>query len=86
MVGELRRHEIGFASLHEPIDATTPGGRLVFHVFAAVVEFIRELIFKVAVKDSTLRAPAVESVAGRVSSHPNRSGQPEIYCLTRTDP
>src|SRR6266702_197888 len=44
MVGELRRREIGFTSLHEKLDTTTPGGRLVFHVFAALAEFIRELI------------------------------------------
>ncbi|MEV4180488.1 recombinase family protein [Streptosporangium canum] len=44
MVGELRRREIGFTSLHESLDTTTPGGRLVFHVFAALAEFIRELI------------------------------------------
>ncbi|MFF5161492.1 recombinase family protein [Streptomyces sp. NPDC000348] len=44
MVGELRRREIGFCSLHERLDTTTPGGRLVFHVFAALAEFIRELI------------------------------------------
>jgi DNA invertase Pin-like site-specific DNA recombinase len=31
-------------SLHENLDTTTPGGRLVFHVFAALAEFIRELI------------------------------------------
>ncbi|MGA4996108.1 recombinase family protein [Nonomuraea bangladeshensis] len=44
MVAELRRREIGFTSLHEKLDTTTPGGRLVFHVFAALAEFIRELI------------------------------------------
>jgi DNA invertase Pin-like site-specific DNA recombinase len=44
IVGELRRHGIGFKSLHEALDTTTPGGRLVFHVFAALAEFIRELI------------------------------------------
>src|SRR5262249_31693589 len=33
-----------FKSLHEALDTTTPGGRLVFHVFAALAEFIRELI------------------------------------------
>jgi DNA invertase Pin-like site-specific DNA recombinase len=43
-VGELRRREVGFRSLHEALDTTTPGGRLVFHVFAALAEFIRELI------------------------------------------
>jgi DNA invertase Pin-like site-specific DNA recombinase len=44
MVAELRRREIGLTSLHERLDTTTPGGRLVFHVFAALAEFIRELI------------------------------------------
>ncbi|WP_234020897.1 recombinase family protein [Streptomyces sp. Tu 6176] len=27
MVGELRQREIGFSSLHERLDTTTPGGR-----------------------------------------------------------
>ncbi|MGW8526983.1 recombinase family protein [Nocardiopsis sp. NPDC055824] len=44
LVGDLRRAGIGFRSLHEALDTTTPGGRLVFHVFAALAEFIRELI------------------------------------------
>jgi DNA invertase Pin-like site-specific DNA recombinase len=44
LVSDLRRRGIGFRSLHEAIDTTTPGGRLVFHIFAALAEFIRELI------------------------------------------
>lgn len=44
MVAELRARGIGFQSLHEALDTTTPGGRLIFHVFAALAEFIRELI------------------------------------------
>ncbi|MFE3105626.1 recombinase family protein [Nocardia tengchongensis] len=32
--------------MHEALDTTTPGRRLVFHVFAALAEFIRELIVK----------------------------------------
>ncbi|SEU47804.1 recombinase family protein [Nonomuraea wenchangensis] len=44
IVAELRKRGIGFRSLHEALDTTTPGGRLVFHVFAALAEFIRELI------------------------------------------
>lgn len=44
IVAELRRRGVGFRSLHEALDTTTPGGRLVFHVFAALAEFIRELI------------------------------------------
>ena len=44
IVGTLRRQGAGFKNLHEALDTTTPGGLLVFHVFAALAEFIRELI------------------------------------------
>jgi DNA invertase Pin-like site-specific DNA recombinase len=43
-VTDLRHREVGFTSLYENLHTTTPGGRLVFHVFAALAEFIRELI------------------------------------------
>ncbi len=46
IVTGLRRRGIGLASLHEALDTTTPGGRLVFHVFAALAEFIREMIIE----------------------------------------
>jgi DNA invertase Pin-like site-specific DNA recombinase len=41
---DLNEREIGFRSLTENIDTTTPGGRLVFHIFAAMAEFERDLI------------------------------------------
>ena len=44
LVGELDTKGIGFESLTEKIDATTAAGRLVFHVFAALAEFERNLI------------------------------------------
>jgi DNA invertase Pin-like site-specific DNA recombinase len=44
IVGTLRRCGAGFKSLHEALGTATPGGRLVFHAFAALAEFIRELI------------------------------------------
>jgi DNA invertase Pin-like site-specific DNA recombinase len=43
-VEELSAKGIGFKSLRESIDTTTPGGRLVFHVFGALAEFERSLI------------------------------------------
>jgi DNA invertase Pin-like site-specific DNA recombinase len=44
IVSALRRQGVGLRSPKEAIDTTTPGGRLVFDVFAALAEFIRELI------------------------------------------
>jgi DNA invertase Pin-like site-specific DNA recombinase len=40
----LASHGVGFRSLQETIDTTTPGGKLVFHVFASLAEFERDLI------------------------------------------
>jgi DNA invertase Pin-like site-specific DNA recombinase len=43
-VAGLERRGVGFRSLTEAIDTTTPGGRLVFHLFAALGQFERDLI------------------------------------------
>lgn len=43
---DLAKREIGLKVLTQQIDTTTPGGRLVFHVFAAVAEFERELMLE----------------------------------------
>jgi DNA invertase Pin-like site-specific DNA recombinase len=40
----LAERGIGFRSLQEAIDTTTPGGRLVFHIFGSLAEFQRDLI------------------------------------------
>ncbi|WP_175896656.1 recombinase family protein [Burkholderia cepacia] len=43
-VADLEQRGIGFRSLTENIDTTTPNGRLVFHLFAALADFERDLI------------------------------------------
>jgi len=40
----LEDRGVGFRSLQESIDTTTPGGRLVFHIFGSLAEFERDLI------------------------------------------
>ena len=40
----LEEQGIGFRSLTEAIDTTTPGGKLVFHIFGALAEFERSII------------------------------------------
>ncbi|MBX3109940.1 MAG: recombinase family protein [Fimbriimonadaceae bacterium] len=44
LMADLESRGIGFKSLQESIDTTTPGGKLVMHVFAALAEFERDLI------------------------------------------
>ena len=43
-ITDIADRGIWFRSLQESIDTTTPGGKLVFHVFAALAEFERDLI------------------------------------------
>lgn len=43
-VTELEGRGVGFRSLTENIDTTTPTGRLVFHIFGALGQFERDLI------------------------------------------
>ena len=43
-VATLDKRGVGFRSLTEAIDTTTPGGRLVFHLFGALGQFERDLI------------------------------------------
>ena len=44
MLVRFQREGVHFVSLSEGINTTTPGGKLVFHVFSAVAEFQREII------------------------------------------
>lgn len=44
LVNEMAERGVEFVSLRESLDTTTPGGKLVFHVFASVAEFERDLI------------------------------------------
>lgn len=43
-VEELERRSIGFRSLTEAVDTTTPSGRLVFQLFGALAEFERNVM------------------------------------------
>ena len=43
-MGELEAERIGFQSVTESIDTTTPSGKRVFHIFGALAEIERNLI------------------------------------------
>lgn len=43
LVSELENRQIGLLSLNDPVDTTTPQGRLVFRIFASLAEFERDM-------------------------------------------
>ncbi len=63
----LGERGVGFRSLQESIDTTSPGGRLVFQVFAALAEFERDLI-----KERTHAGLAAARARGRTGGRPPR--------------
>jgi len=64
-IGELEARGVGLKSVQESIDTTTPGGRLVFHVFGALASFERELI-----QERTLAGLAAARERGRLGGRP----------------
>ncbi len=58
-------NEIGFRSLTESMDTTTPGGRLIFHIFSALSEFEASLI-----RERTRAGLAAARARGRVGGRP----------------
>jgi DNA invertase Pin-like site-specific DNA recombinase len=64
-VESLENRKMGFRSLTENIDTTTPGGRLTFHLFAALAEFERSII-----KERTMAGLAAARSRGRKGGRP----------------
>lgn len=71
LVEIIRQRKAGFHSLAEDIDTTTPGGRLIFHVFGSIAEFERERIV-----ERTKEGLAAARRRGRVGGRP-RALSPE---------
>jgi hypothetical protein len=74
---------VGFRSLQEAIDTTTPGGKLVFHVFAALAEFEPDRIRERPTAGLAARpgpGPPRRPTLGH--DHPQAEGRPG-RCTTR---
>ncbi len=72
-VDELKARGIEFRSLQEAIDTTTPGGKLIFHVFAALAEFERDLI-----KERTKAGLVSARARGRIGGRPKAMDQTKV--------
>ena len=64
-VEEFAERDVGLRSLTEAIDTTTSGGKLVFHIFAALAEFERGII-----RERTLAGLQAARARGRVGGRP----------------
>jgi len=67
LLNSLDQHQIGFRSLTEQIDTTTPGGKLIFHPMGALAEFERDLI-----RERTNAGLAAARASGRVGGRPRK--------------
>ena len=65
LVAELAQKKVGFRSLQESIDTTSPSGKLVFHLFGALAEFERNLI-----TERTKAGLAAARARGRLGGRP----------------
>jgi DNA invertase Pin-like site-specific DNA recombinase len=72
-IATLADRGVGFRSLQEQVDTTTPGGKLVFHIFAALAEFERDLI-----RERTSAGLAAARARGRLGGRPTMMTEPKI--------
>ena len=72
-VEDLEGRGIGLRSLTEAIDTTTSGGRLIFHIFAALAEFERSII-----RERTMAGLAAARARGRTGGRPPALGDADI--------
>ena len=82
VIEQLECLGVGFQSVTESIDTTTPGGRLVFHVFGALAEFERALI-----RERTRAGLAAARARGRQGGRPAvlDAGKQKIAQALRND-
>lgn len=67
-VQDLEQRGVGFKSLTENIDTTTPSGKLIFHIFGSLAEFERALIV-----ERTQAGLAAARARGRKGGRPKGS-------------
>ena len=69
----LEERGIYFKSVQESLDTSTPGGKLIFHVFGALAEFERDII-----RERTLAGLAAARARGRKGGRPRKLSKKQI--------
>ena len=73
VMDDLNRRGVEFHSLTENLDSSSPGGRLIFHVFGAVAQFELDLI-----RERTRTGLEAAKKRGRVGGRPRRMTDDKI--------
>lgn len=73
LVGKLHSRSVEFQSLTEGIDTNSAGGRLVFHIMAAIAEFERTLI-------SERTTAGIAAARARGQRHGRRPSLTDVQC------
>src|SRR5258708_14990009 len=78
VVEDLKKRGIGFISLTENIDTTSPGGKLIFHFMGALAEFERDLI-----RERTLAGIEAARARGKTGGRKRKLNQQQIDLARR---
>jgi len=78
IVNELEARSVGFESIMENIETTSPSGKLVFHLFAALAEFERNVI-----RERTLAGLRSARARGRKGGRPKKLARQEDLDMLR---
>lgn len=73
IVNELEAKGVAFESLTEQINTASPSGKLVFHLFASLAEFERNLI-----RERTLAGLKAARARGRTGGRPKKLSEKEV--------
>lgn len=73
IINELNHKGVGFKTISGDIDTTTSGGKLIFHIFAALAEFEKELI-----KERTMAGLSAARSRGKIGGRPSKISQYKI--------
>lgn len=76
LIAELETRQVNFESLTEKIETRSPAGKLVFHVFAALAEFERNLI-----RERTVAGLKAARARGRKGGRPPKLSTKEVKTI-----
>ena len=77
VMNQLEERGIYFKSVQESLDTSTPGGKLIFHVFGALAEFERDII-----RERTLAGLAAARSRGRKGGRPRKLSKKQVEIAT----